>query len=137
MALNATAQLEAEELKYLLILDFEATCGDAIKGQNEIIEFPTLLYNLEEDEVQATFHEYVRPEVYPTLTAFCTNLTGITQVPSFLAGSSCVSLMLATRFVNTYRILWMRRRRSRMSGRVTKSSSRPISSSISPNHTSS
>jgi hypothetical protein len=34
-------------LKYLLVLDFEATCGDNIKSM-EIIEFPTLLYNLNE-----------------------------------------------------------------------------------------
>lgn len=67
------------KLRHLLVLDFEATCGDEIKGQNEIIEFPTLVYNLENDEVQATFHEYVRPVVHPRLTRFCTNLTGITQ----------------------------------------------------------
>lgn len=68
------------KLQYLLILDFEATCGDAIQGKNEIIEFPTLLYSLEKDEVEATFHEYVRPVIYPRLTEFCTELTGITQV---------------------------------------------------------
>ncbi|CCM05154.1 uncharacterized protein FIBRA_07363 [Fibroporia radiculosa] len=66
-------------LRYLLILDFEATCGDAVNGQNEIIEFPTLVYSLERDRVEATFHEYVRPVVHPTLTPFCTELTGITQ----------------------------------------------------------
>lgn len=33
-------------LRYLLVLDFEATCGDGVK--NEIIEFPTLLYDLQE-----------------------------------------------------------------------------------------
>ena len=36
-----------KSLDYLLILDFEATCGDAVK-QMEIIEFPTLLYNIKE-----------------------------------------------------------------------------------------
>jgi len=66
------------ELKYLLVLDFEATCGDAVP-YNEIIEFPTLVYNLKEDKVEATFHEYVRPVDFPTLTKFCTDLTGITQ----------------------------------------------------------
>ncbi|KAI0788565.1 exonuclease RNase T and DNA polymerase III [Abortiporus biennis] len=65
-------------LKYLLILDFEATCGDAV-SHNEIIEFPTLIYNIQEDKVEATFHEYVRPVDHPTLTPFCTELTGITQ----------------------------------------------------------
>ncbi|KAH9950480.1 exonuclease RNase T and DNA polymerase III [Amylocystis lapponica] len=71
--------MQKEQPRFLLILDFEATCGDAIKGQNEIIEFPTLLYNVEQDEVQATFHEYVRPVMNPDLTPFCTKLTGITQ----------------------------------------------------------
>ncbi|THH28061.1 hypothetical protein EUX98_g6125 [Antrodiella citrinella] len=64
--------------KYLLVLDFEATCGDAIR-MPEIIEFPTLLYNWKEDKVDATFHEYVRPIENPTLTPFCTSLTGIEQ----------------------------------------------------------
>jgi len=69
-----------KHLEYLLILDFEATCGDAIeKGEREIIEFPTLLYNLRTNEVQAQFHEYVKPVRHPALTEFCTELTGITQ----------------------------------------------------------
>ena len=67
-------------LRYLLVLDFEATCGDAVEGQNEIIEFPTILYDLKEDKVLSTFHEYVRPVIHPTLTPFCIDLTGITQV---------------------------------------------------------
>jgi len=69
-----------KQLEYLLILDFEATCGDTIKdGEGEIIEFPTLLYDLRKNEVQTTFHEYVKPIRHPTLTEFCTGLTGITQ----------------------------------------------------------
>jgi hypothetical protein len=71
----------APALRYLLVLDFEATCGNNIKQESqEIIEFPTLLYNLQEDKVEATFHEYVRPIRHQTLTGFCTDLTGITQV---------------------------------------------------------
>ena len=75
----------SDSLRYLLILDFEATCGDAVEGQNEIIEFPTLVYDLKEDKVLSTFHEYVRPVLHPTLTPFCINLTGITQVSSVLS----------------------------------------------------
>ncbi|KAH9944065.1 exonuclease RNase T and DNA polymerase III [Epithele typhae] len=70
-------------LRFLLVLDFEATCDDTTtvipRGQSEIIELPTLLYDLEQDKVTATFHEYVRPVHHPTLTPFCTNLTGIEQ----------------------------------------------------------
>ncbi|KZT05951.1 exonuclease RNase T and DNA polymerase III [Laetiporus sulphureus 93-53] len=71
--------MSKHRLRYLLILDFEATCGDRVEGENEIIEFPTLAYNLERDEVEATFHEYVRPLIHPTLTPFCIDLTGIAQ----------------------------------------------------------
>lgn len=74
----------ATRLRYLLVLDFEATCDDTgrvvPREESEIIEFPTLLYDLDEDKVQATFHEYVRPVRHETLTQFCTQLTGIEQV---------------------------------------------------------
>jgi ERI1 exoribonuclease 3 len=73
------AALFRNKLKHLLILDFEATCGDTIYNQ-EIIEFPILLYNIKDNKVLATFHEYIRPVTNPTLTEFCTTLTGITQV---------------------------------------------------------
>lgn len=77
----AASNQTRKHLEYLLVLDFEGTCGDAIKRQErEIIEFPTLLYNLRTNEVQAQFHEYVKPVLNPTLTEFCTELTGITQV---------------------------------------------------------
>lgn len=77
----AAATPTRKPLKYLLILDFEATCGERFnKREQEIIEFPTLLYDLQKNEVQAQFHEYVKPVAHPTLTEFCTNLTGITQV---------------------------------------------------------
>ncbi|KAI0652246.1 exonuclease RNase T and DNA polymerase III [Trametes meyenii] len=70
-------------LRYLVVLDFEATCDDTNRvvprGEMEIIEFPTVLYDLEQDKVEAIFHEYVRPTLHPTLTEFCTNLTGIQQ----------------------------------------------------------
>ncbi|KDQ63664.1 hypothetical protein JAAARDRAFT_29695 [Jaapia argillacea MUCL 33604] len=68
-------------LKYLLVLDFEATCDESKfpRREMEIIEFPTILYDFSQDKVQATFHEYVRPLLHPTLTSFCTGLTGIKQ----------------------------------------------------------
>ena len=44
-----TSEHAASGLKYLLVLDFEATCGDGIRPM-EIIEFPTLLYNVNEGE---------------------------------------------------------------------------------------
>lgn len=38
-------------LRYLLVLDFEATCGDGV-WNSEIIEFPTLLYDIRERELE-------------------------------------------------------------------------------------
>lgn len=66
---------------YLLVLDFEATCnetGPAPKPQ-EIIEFPTLMVNARTGQVENEFHFYIKPDVHPTLSSFCTELTGITQ----------------------------------------------------------
>lgn len=70
-------------LTRLLVLDFEATCGTGIQtslGNQEIIEFPVLLYDLATRELQGTFHEYVRPVKVSKLTEFCTELTGIKQL---------------------------------------------------------
>jgi inhibitor of KinA sporulation pathway (predicted exonuclease) len=75
---------------YLCVLDFEATCwneatdhGKDMRKQMEIIEFPSIMYLIdEESQTQtyiATFHEYVRPTINPLLSDFCTQLTGITQ----------------------------------------------------------
>jgi len=70
----------SQQLKYLLILDFEATCDKKKQPKpQEIIEFPTLLYNIEKRQIEQTFHYYIKPDVNDQLTEFCTNLTGITQ----------------------------------------------------------
>ena len=75
----------ASKLRYLLVLDFEATCGESgfPRHEMEIIEFPTIVYDLEEKKEVGRFHEYVRPVVRPQLTEFCTELTGIAQVSLF------------------------------------------------------
>ena len=63
-----------------LILDFEATCEKDGKIQpQEIIEFPCLKMCPKTFEIQSIFHSYVKPVHHPRLTAFCTELTGITQ----------------------------------------------------------
>ncbi|KDQ07840.1 hypothetical protein BOTBODRAFT_180405 [Botryobasidium botryosum FD-172 SS1] len=77
---SSTTTSPPKPLRHILVLDFEATCDERNAPRpTEIIEFPTLLYDLETNEVQARFHEYVRPTRHPTLTAFCTKLTGIEQ----------------------------------------------------------
>lgn len=75
-------EVQPQKFKHLLVIDFEATCG--AKGSEpkpqEIIEFPCALLNTNKGfEIEAIFHEYVRPVHNPMLTRFCTELTGITQ----------------------------------------------------------
>ena len=85
--LYGTRRIMAGKLRYLLVLDFEATCGESEfpRDQMEVIEFPTLVYDLHERKEAGRFHEYVRPVLQPRLTEFCAELTGIAQVSSFRA----------------------------------------------------
>lgn len=68
-------------LKYLCILDFEATCEEVNPPDyiHEIIEFPVVLLNLTTLKIEAEFHSYCRPLLHPRLSEFCKRLTGITQ----------------------------------------------------------
>lgn len=69
-----------QPFQYYLVLDFEATCERDDKAfVNEIIEFPTVIINSETLENCGEFHQYVKPKLNPTLTAFCKELTGIQQ----------------------------------------------------------
>ncbi|XP_066588068.1 26S proteasome non-ATPase regulatory subunit 6-like [Prorops nasuta] len=69
-----------QRFKYLLVMDFEATCQEVglLKPQ-EIIEFPCLALSTSDWEVKSLFHHYVKPRIHPQLTSFCTELTGIMQ----------------------------------------------------------
>lgn len=68
------------ELDYLFVIDFECTCDEykRLKIQ-EIIEFPIIVIDLKQMAIVDKFHSFVKPTIYPTLTPFCTQLTGITQ----------------------------------------------------------
>ncbi|CAG9805131.1 unnamed protein product [Chironomus riparius] len=72
-----------EQYKYILCIDFEATCFDIPSHKKrkiqEIIEFPAVLLNLETGEIESEFHRYVRPVESPILSDYCKNLTGISQ----------------------------------------------------------
>ncbi|XP_042192576.1 3'-5' exoribonuclease 1 [Callorhinchus milii] len=74
---------------YLCVIDFEATCEENNPPEylHEIIEFPIALVNTRTLEIEDTFQEYVKPELKPELTEFCTKLTGITQEMVDKAGS--------------------------------------------------
>jgi len=64
----------------IVVLDFEATCnlGDPPDPQ-EVIEFPSVLVDLESGAVVDAFESFVRPVHHPKLSDFCTELTSITQ----------------------------------------------------------
>ncbi|KAK7929631.1 hypothetical protein WMY93_006026 [Mugilogobius chulae] len=65
---------------YVIVIDFESTCWKEKNNYGqEIIEFPAVLLNTSTGSVEAEFHSYVQPQEHPTLSGFCTELTGITQ----------------------------------------------------------
>ncbi|MCA9571889.1 MAG: exonuclease domain-containing protein, partial [Myxococcales bacterium] len=62
------------------VLDFEATCDDVDPPDpQEVIEFPSVLVDLDTKAVVDEFSTFVRPVHHPRLTPFCTSLTGITD----------------------------------------------------------
>ena len=67
---------------YYLIVDVEATCSDdgaVPRGEMEIIEIGAVMLQSRMFEIESEFQTFVRPVRHPQLTAFCTELTGITQ----------------------------------------------------------
>ncbi|XP_003383307.1 PREDICTED: 3'-5' exoribonuclease 1-like [Amphimedon queenslandica] len=68
-------------LKFLLVLDFEATCESVNSSDyiHEIIEFPVQLLDISTLKIVDTFHSYCRPCLNEKLSSFCTKLTGIEQ----------------------------------------------------------
>ncbi|GIY02333.1 ERI1 exoribonuclease 3 [Caerostris darwini] len=75
-----TGKFQKQKFDYFLVLDFEATC-DSPKTviPQEVIEFPVLKVSGVTFETESVFQSYVKPEIHPELTKFCTQLTGITQ----------------------------------------------------------
>lgn len=94
-------------IEYLICIDFEATCWEHNytsydKSNAEIIgslhhkstkkvysvspkfflflkEFPAILLNIKSGVTIAEFAHHVKPTEFPVLSAYCKNLTGITQ----------------------------------------------------------
>jgi len=66
---------------YYCVIDFETTCWKKNNIENEIIEFPSMLLQLENNEVLTLgiFHKYVKPTIHPELSEYCKKLTGIRQ----------------------------------------------------------
>ncbi|KAJ6226239.1 3'-5' exonuclease eri1-related [Anaeramoeba flamelloides] len=72
-------KITEEPLEYVLVLDFEATCGYLKHQTSEIIEFPVVVLNLKTLKIESEFHYYVKPVLNPRLSKRCTKLTGINQ----------------------------------------------------------
>ncbi len=69
-------------VQHLIVVDLEATCSNdnsVPRDQMEIIEIGAVLINAADLTVEDEFQSFVRPVRQPRLTAFCAQLTGITQ----------------------------------------------------------
>ena len=67
---------------HYLVVDLEATCDQPEsfpRSETEIIEIGAVLLDAATFEVVREFQTFVRPRRHPRLTAFCTQLTTITQ----------------------------------------------------------
>ncbi|CAF2577963.1 unnamed protein product [Rotaria sp. Silwood2] len=71
-----------QHFEYIAVVDFEATCEENQPNNNyqhEIIEFPIVLINVQQQTIVDKFQSYCRPINKPILSKFCTELTGIEQ----------------------------------------------------------
>ncbi|XP_073812738.1 3'-5' exonuclease Snipper-like isoform X7 [Musca autumnalis] len=82
-AKSSKSKLSQQTYEYVIAVDFEATCWENQAPprwrESEIIEFPAVLVNLKTGKIEAEFHKYIMPIESPKLSAYCTELTGITQ----------------------------------------------------------
>ena len=91
LSLSSPRHRRRDYIQYFCVVDFEATCWDEqqyrrselneLRNKQEIIEFPLVVVNRDGEIVpNLEFHHYIRPQIIPQLSHFCTQLTGITQV---------------------------------------------------------
>ncbi|KAJ3326986.1 3'-5' exoribonuclease 1 [Blyttiomyces sp. JEL0837] len=78
-------QLNWQPYDYYCVFDVEATCiprSISAKSKdypNEIIEFTVILINGRTQKIISEFQSYVKPNINPILSTYCTELTGIQQ----------------------------------------------------------
>lgn len=80
--LQQSSATQFQPFEYYIVLDLEATCDrDHNFGfyPQEIIEWSCVLVHSVSRTMRDEFQRYIRPTVNPTLTTFCTELTGIQQ----------------------------------------------------------
>lgn len=104
-------QIKGMSYKYIIVLDFEATCWDGefdsqkkAGDVNEIIEFPSVVIDISVnppkivDEIQ----QFVKPAYNPKLSNFCKKLTSITQQQVDSGKSFAVAFKDHREFVKKY-----------------------------------
>jgi inhibitor of KinA sporulation pathway (predicted exonuclease) len=67
---------------YYLVIDLEATCDEGHRiprERTEIIEIGAVLVDANSLQIVDELQTFVKPLIHPVLTAFCTELTSITQ----------------------------------------------------------
>nr|XP_057924029.1 ERI1 exoribonuclease 2 isoform X2 [Doryrhamphus excisus]XP_057924038.1 ERI1 exoribonuclease 2 isoform X2 [Doryrhamphus excisus]XP_057924046.1 ERI1 exoribonuclease 2 isoform X2 [Doryrhamphus excisus]XP_057924054.1 ERI1 exoribonuclease 2 isoform X2 [Doryrhamphus excisus]XP_057924063.1 ERI1 exoribonuclease 2 isoform X2 [Doryrhamphus excisus]XP_057924071.1 ERI1 exoribonuclease 2 isoform X2 [Doryrhamphus excisus]XP_057924077.1 ERI1 exoribonuclease 2 isoform X2 [Doryrhamphus excisus]XP_05792408 len=97
--------LSNQVFAYLIVIDFESTCWrEKRNSTQEIIEFPAVLLNASTGEIESEFHTYVQPQEHPVLSAFCTELTGITQVQVEAGVPLQICLSQFNRWLQTLRL---------------------------------
>jgi len=64
---------------YLLILDFEAVWNTDEKWPPEIIEFPTVILNVQTLQIEGEFQKFLKPNINTKLNQYCIDVTGIQQ----------------------------------------------------------
>lgn len=79
---DAMDPLDQQLFDYIIVVDVEATCEmNHQHYPHEVIELPGILIDVRIGRVDRarSFHTYIKPWRNEKLTAFCTELTGITQ----------------------------------------------------------
>lgn len=74
--------MDFSNYQYFLILDLEATCCEQrtiARQEMETIEIGAVIQEVESLDVVDEFTIFIKPVRHKTLTAFCTQLTSITQ----------------------------------------------------------
>ena len=74
-------EIPLRRFKTLLVVDLEATCDQPqlFRDEMETIEFGAVLLRMSDYTVIDKRSWFVRPQVHPALTDYCTRLTSITQ----------------------------------------------------------
>ncbi|KNE65048.1 hypothetical protein AMAG_10714 [Allomyces macrogynus ATCC 38327] len=101
------ARKPAGPRQFLLVIDVEGTCDEHARFDyfNEIIELPCVLADGVTGDVIDEFQTYVRPIEQPTLSDYCTRLTGITQAQVDAAPTFPAALWRLEAWLQTHGVL--------------------------------